>query len=263
MTRLTVGSKPISSFVAYTNETKTQMKSLSLCQSCETISIYMGHDAPESNQRLLTWLSENTKSTTATSCYPRLWSRNWWALVQCLFIQGNTYTIHPHTTGIIIHNIACSTKKLLPILISTSIATHDHQQHEHTLWTLLLSLFFLNSAITATSDPRSRSNLVPSSLIHASILDVVLPTDSPLSNLSGQSVYRKLESRSWQVVGSVSSRPSSVFTIISRGLKTFSSRSVDEEGLVRPKAFHWSKCPDPTKTSRAHLIFSADGEKGM
>ena len=180
-----------------------------------------------------------------------------------MFIQGNTYTIHPHTTGIIIHDIACSTKKLLSILISMSVATHGHRQHEHTLWTLLRSLFFLNSAIMAALDPRSWSNLMLSSLIHASILDVALPIDSPLSNLLGQSVYRKLGRRSWQVVGSATSRPSSVFTIISRGLKTFSSRSVDEEGLVQPKAFHWSKCPDPTKTSRAHLIFSADGEKGM
>ena len=152
--------------------------------------------------------------------------------MRCLFIQGNTYTIHPHMIGIIIHDIACSTKKLLHILISTSIATHDHWQHKHTLWTLLLSLFFLNSAITATLDPRSWSNLVPSSLIHASILDVALPTDLPLSNLLGQSVYRKLGHRSWQVVESVTSRPSSMFTIISRGLKTFSSRSADEEGLV-------------------------------
>ena len=180
-----------------------------------------------------------------------------------MLIQGNTYTIHPHTTGIIIHDIACSTKKLLSILISMSVATHGHRQHEHTLWTLLRSLFFLNSAIMAALDPRSWSNLMLSSLIHASILDVALPTDSPLSNLLGQSVYRKLGRRSWQVVGSATSRPSSVFTIISRGLKTFSSRSVDEEGLVQPKAFHWSKCPDSTKTSRAHLIFSAEGEKGM
>ena len=180
-----------------------------------------------------------------------------------MFIQGNTYTIHPHATGIIIHDIACTTKKLPPVLISTSVATHDHRQHEHTLWTLLLSLFFLNSAIMAVSDPRSWSNLMPSSLIHASILDVPLPTDSPLSNLLGQSAYRKLERRSWRVVGSVTSRPSSVFTIVSRGLKTFCSFSVVEEGLVRPKACHWSKWPDSTKTSRAHLIFSADGEKGM
>ena len=166
-------------------------------------------------------------------------------------------------TGIIIHDITCSTKKLLPILISMSVATHGHCQHEHTLWTLLLSLFFLNSAIMAASDPRSWSNLMPSSLIHTSILDVALPTDSPLSNLLGQSVYQKLGCWSWQVVGLVTSRSSSMFTIISRGLKTFSSHSIDEEGLVQPKAFHWSKCSDPTKTSRAHLIFSVDDEKGM
>jgi len=49
-----VRSKPISSFMAYTNETKTRMKSLGLCQGCETTSIHVGHDAPESNQRLLT-----------------------------------------------------------------------------------------------------------------------------------------------------------------------------------------------------------------
>ena len=165
--------------------------------------------------------------------------------------------------GIIIHDITCSTKKLLPILILTLVATHSHRQYEHTLWMLLLSLFFLNSAIMAASDPRSWSNLMPSSLIHASILDIVLPTDSPLSNLLGQSVYQKLGCRSWQVVGLVTSRSSSMFTIISKGLKTFSSCSIDEEGLVRPKAFHWSKCPDPTKTSQSHLIFSVDGEKGM
>ena len=180
--------------------------------------------------------------------------------MQSMFIQGNTYTIHPHATGIIIHDIACTIEKLLPVLISTSVATHDHRQHEHTLWTLLLSLFFLNSAIMAASDTRISSNLMPSGLMHASILNVALPKDSPLL---GQSVYRKLERRSWQVVGSVTSRPSSVFTIVSRGLKTFCSFSAIEEGLVRPKACHWSKWPDSTKTSRAYLIFSADGEKGM
>ena len=40
-------------------------------------------------------------------------------------------------------------------------------------------------------DSRSWSNVMPSSLIHASILDVTLPIDSPLSSWLGQSVYRK------------------------------------------------------------------------
>jgi len=177
--------------------------------------------------------------------------------------KGNTYTIHPHATGIISHDTACSTEKLLPILISTSITTHDHSQHEHTLWTLLRSLFFLNSAIMAASDTRNPSDLTPSGLIYASTLKVALPIDSPLGVIRGQSLCRKLERRSWWVVGSVTSRSSSVFTIVSKGLKTFSSCSVNEEGLVQPKACHWSKCPDPTKTWRADVIFSADGEKGI
>ena len=138
-----------------------------------------------------------------------------------MFIQGNTYTIHPHMTGIIVHDITCSTKKLLPILISTSVATHGHCQHEHTLWTLLLSLFFLNSAIMAASDPRSWLNLMPSSLIHASILDVALLTDSPSSNLLEQSVYRKLGCQSWQVIGSVTSKSSSVVHNHFQRLKNF------------------------------------------
>ena len=54
MTCFTVRSKPISSFVVYTNKTKIQMKLLSLCQDCKIMSIYVDYNISESNQMLLT-----------------------------------------------------------------------------------------------------------------------------------------------------------------------------------------------------------------
>ena len=85
----TVGSKPISFFMAYTNETKTWMKSLSLWMRQQASMWTIMHLSPIKG----IWLDRvrTQKIPQWQSCCPWLWSRNWWALVQYMFIQGNIY----------------------------------------------------------------------------------------------------------------------------------------------------------------------------